>query len=89
MIGLFGMKKLYSSLFVGESTQALLKLVTLDENGESNNRDTKDLDKYENIVAYSFGRKSRPFSNPRDKGERTYERNTLKRTGRSLFWIRY
>lgn len=85
MIGLFGMKKLYSSLFVGESTQALLKLVTLDENGESNNRDTKDLDKYENIVAYSFGRKSRSFSNPRDKGERTYERNTIRRTGRSLF----
>ena len=84
MIGLFGMKKLYSSLFVGESTQALLKLVSLKEDGEPD-REITNLDQYECIVGYSFGRKSKLFSNPRDKKERTYERNTGRRTGRGSF----
>ena len=78
------MKKLYSSLFVGESTQALLKLVSLKEDGEPD-REITNLDQYECIVGYSFGRKSKLFSNPRDKKERTYERNTGRRTGRGSF----
>lgn len=51
MIGIFGMKRLYSSLFVGESTQALMKFVNTN-NGEEMNIDMSD----DVVVGYSSGR---------------------------------
>ena len=83
MIGLFGMKKLYSSLFVGESTQALLKLVNLDD--KTGNPDIKNIEQYEAVIGYSFGKKSNNYSRSERTRERTYERNINRRKGRSLF----
>ncbi len=55
MIALFGMKKTYSSIFISESTQALIKFV--DKNDE--NREESDFDEVTNMLfGISFGRKS-------------------------------
>lgn len=84
MIGLFGMKKLYSSLFVGQSTQVLLKLVNTSDKEDST--ETKNIDAYGDIVQFSFGRKSNYSTSYRSnfKG-RTYERNKSNRSGRGSF----
>ena len=55
MIALFGMNKTYSSIFISESTQALIKFV--DKNDE--NREESDFDEVTNMLfGISFGRKS-------------------------------
>ena len=55
MIALFGMKKTYSSIFISESTQALIKFV--DKNDE--NKEESDFDEVTNMLfGISFGRKS-------------------------------
>lgn len=51
MIGLFGMKKTYSSLFISDSTQGLIKYVSKHDD-EYNNEETE-----EQIFGLSFGRK--------------------------------
>ncbi len=58
IIALFGMKKIYSSLFVSESTQALITYANKEENKEKELSDSVDL-----IFGLSFGRKTNKNSN--------------------------
>ena len=83
MIGLFGMKRLYSSLFIGESTQALLKFVnTSSDNEVKDNTSFKDDYEDTGLVGLSYGRNSnRSSRNNRDP----YSRRSVIRKGRGLF----
>lgn len=83
MIGLFGMKRLYSSLFVGEATQALMKFVNTSETEE------EAQDDYD-ILGPSFGRsKLRSYSKSTIKDNyqapNRYRRTVMTKHGRATF----
>ena len=80
MIALFGMKKTYSSIFISESTQALIKFV--DKNDE--NREESDFDEVTNMLfGISFGRKSQ--NNKRTENLRSNRSGGFNRRDRGRF----
>lgn len=54
MIALFGMKKTYSSLFISDSTQALIKFV----NRNDDNREELNTENIDHIFGLSFGKRN-------------------------------
>lgn len=86
MIGLFGMKRLYSSLFIGESTQALLKFVNTSSEDQTKS-DTSFNDEYEDagLIGLSYGRNSNRYNRNIRENRDVYGRRSSPRKGRSLF----
>lgn len=68
MIGLFGMKKTYSSLFISDSTQGLIKYVS-----KSENKEEETIEEVDSIFGISFGRSSK--NNNRTSSSRSSHRS--------------
>ena len=75
MIAVFGMKKTYSTLFVGESTQALLRIVESSDSNKSNiDVDEVDLEVARNLFGLSFGKSSRKHNDRNTKNKSSSDR---------------
>lgn len=80
MIGLFGMKKTYSSLFISDSTQGLIKYVNRhDDESLNNNEELED-----QIFGLSFGRK-KYSNNSRSNNTKSSRSIGYSRKSRSTF----
>lgn len=83
MIGLFGLKKIYSSLFISDSTQALIKFVN--KNNESNeNPDLQPEEVGNYLFGLSFG-KRKTISSRTDNLSRSGRTDGFGRRNRGVF----
>ena len=81
MIGLFGMKLTYSSLFISDSTQAMIKYAGRNDDTAINNNTEAAME----IFGLSFGRRSQNTSSRRSEGIRGNRNGNLQRKNRSMF----